>query len=70
MPDYELDERERAVLDLLREEHRVNPLRVRERLDMRKQYVNEALRQLEKAGFIKKVTRGLYEFVEDPESDA
>lgn len=65
--DYEPDETERAVLAVLREETRVNPLRVREATDIRKQYVNDALRQLQKAGVVQKVNRGLYEHV--PEND-
>ena len=66
--DYEPDETERAVLDVIRDEGRVNPLRVRETTDIRKQYVNDALRQLQKAGVVRKVNRGLYEHV--PENDA
>ena len=69
--DYELDEYESAVLDILREEGRVNPLRVREETGIRKQYVNDALRQLRKTGVVRQVTRGLYEHVpeEDDEND-
>lgn len=72
MPDYEPDDREQTVLDVVREEHRVNPMRVREATDLRKQYVNDALRQLEKAGYIRKVNRGLYEYIGDdaPDIDA
>lgn len=65
--DYDMDENERAVLDVLREERRVNPLRVREQTEIRKQYVNDALRQLRKLGVVRKVTKGLYEYV--PEND-
>lgn len=65
--EYEPDENERAVLDVLREERRVNPMRVRDQTDIRKQYVNDALRQLRKLGVVEKVNRGLYEYV--PEED-
>ncbi|MFC5135512.1 MULTISPECIES: hypothetical protein [Haloferacaceae] len=65
--DYEPDETEQAVLDVVRQEGRVNPMRVREQTEIRKQYVNDALRQLQKAGVIRKVNRGLYEHV--PEND-
>ena len=65
--DYEPDENEQAVLEVVREEFRVNPMRVRDQTDLRKQYVNDALRQLQKAGVIRKVNRGLYEHV--PEND-
>lgn len=61
--DYTPDDRERAVLDVLREEGRANPLRIRERTDIRKQYVNDALRQLQKLGVVRNVNRGLYEYV-------
>lgn len=65
--DYEPDEREAEVLEVIRRENRVNPMRVREETDLRKQYVNDALRGLQKAGVVRKVNRGLYEHV--PEND-
>ncbi|MDQ2053217.1 hypothetical protein [Halobellus sp. H-GB7] len=65
--DYEPDETEQKVLDVVRREKRVNPMRVREATGVRKQYVNDALRQLQKAGVVRKVNRGLYEHV--PEND-
>ena len=65
--EYEPDENEEAVLEVIRKEHRVNPMRVREQTDLRKQYVNDALRQLQKAGVVRKVNRGLYEHV--PKND-
>ncbi|WP_209019672.1 hypothetical protein [Halorussus marinus] len=63
--DYQLDDEERTVLDVIRHEGRVNPLRVRDQTGLRKQYVNDALRQLVKLGVIQKVNRGLYEHVPD-----
>lgn len=65
--EYDPDENEQQVLDVIRREGRVNPLRVREETDLRKQYVNDALRQLQKANVVRKVNRGLYEHV--PEHD-
>lgn len=65
--EYDPDENEQRVLDVIRREGRVNPLRVREETDLRKQYVNDALRQLQKANVVRKVNRGLYEHV--PEHD-
>lgn len=65
--EYDPDENEQRVLDVIRREGRVNPLRVREETDLRKQYVNDALRQLQKANVVRKVNRGLYEHV--PEND-
>ena len=65
--EYEPDEREEEVLEVIRQEVRVNPMRLREATDLRKQYVNDALRGLQKAGVVRKVNRGLYEHV--PEND-
>ena len=65
--EYEPDENEQAVLDVLREEGRANPYLIREKIDLRKEYVSKALTGLVKAGVVKKVTRGLYEHV--PEND-
>jgi len=65
--DYTPDENEQEVLDVIRDERRVNPLRVREETGLRKQYVNDALSGLQKAGVVQKVNRGLYEHV--PEED-
>lgn len=63
---FEPTENQEAVLEVLKEEHRVNPLRVREVTGLEKQRVNEALGSLVDAGWVKQVTRGLYEFNVDP----
>ena len=65
--DYEPDENEQAVLDVLRAEGRANPYLIREKIDLRKEYVSKALTGLVKAGVVEKVTRGLYDHV--PEND-
>jgi hypothetical protein len=65
--DYEPDEEEQAVLDVLREHGRANPMLIREETDLRKEYVSRALTGLQKAGVVTKVTRGLYDHV--PEND-
>ena len=59
-------ENQEAVLEVLKEEHRVNPLRVRTETGLEKQRVNDALGSLVDAGWIRRVNRGLYEFVKDP----
>lgn len=64
--DFKPTENQEAVLEVLKEEHRVNPLRVREITGFEKQRVNEALGSLVDAGWVKRVTRGLYEFNRDP----
>lgn len=69
--NFRPDDRQEQVLDVLKDEGRVNPYRVRELTDLRKQYVNDSLQSLVDAGWARKVTQGLYEFVEDPrERDA
>lgn len=65
--DYDPDSVEDAVIDVLRREQRANPYLIREQTDgIHKQAINSALRNLCAAGWVSKVTRGLYDFVEDP----
>ena len=64
--NFEPTENQEAVLEVLEEEHRVNPLRVRNETGLEKQRVNDALGSLVDAGWIRRVNRGLYEFVDDP----
>ena len=48
-------------------ESRMSPSMVRDRIeDERKQNVNYALDQLTAAGWVRKLSKGIYEFVEDP----
>ena len=63
--NYEPTEIDEAVLEILKE-GRANPLYIREKADLPKQRVNESLERLRSAGWVKKVTRGLYELVGDP----
>lgn len=67
--DYQPDEQELEVLDVLREEGRANPMLLREKTDLRKEYVSRALNGLQKAGVVRKVTRGLYEHVPEEDDD-
>jgi len=65
--DYEPDdEDEEQVLAVMRAEGRATPLLIREETDIRKEYISRYLDNLRRAGWVRKVTRGLYEFVEDP----
>jgi len=71
--DYDPGENEEYVLAVLKEGRdqnepwgRVNPLYIREQTDLNKQQVNYALNQLMAAGWVKKITDGLYEFAADP----
>jgi len=63
--NYEPSDVEDAVIEVLRE-GRANPLLLRERTGYDKGTLNTALSNLTSAGWIRRVTRGLYEFVEDP----
>lgn len=64
--DFEPREEEDAVLSVLAEENRANPYLLREKTGLDKGTTNTALTRLTSAGWVRKVTRGLYEFVEDP----
>jgi len=65
--DYDPDEQEQQVLDVLRREGRANPYLIREETGLRKQYVSRALTGLRKAGVVEKREPGLYDHV--PEND-
>ncbi|QGX96731.1 MarR family transcriptional regulator [Haloplanus rallus] len=74
--DYTPTDNEEQILDIFKEGYgedipwgRVNPLYLRKRTDLNKQQVNYALSQLTAAGWIKKLTEGLYEFVTDPRTE-
>ena len=67
--NFEPTGQQESVLDVLKDEQRVNPLRVRDVTSIDKQRVNDALSSLVDAGWVRRVNRGLYEFVEDPRED-
>lgn len=67
--EYEPTEHDEQVLAVL-EEGRANPLYIREETELPKQRINDALQRLTSAGWVRKVTRGLYELVEDPRKDS
>lgn len=64
--NYSPTEKEEAVLEVLRKENRANPYLLRDKTGLGKGDVNTALSNLRAAGWVVRVTRGLYEFVEDP----
>lgn len=66
--EYQPTENDEKVLEVLKE-GRSNPLYIREESGLGKQRVNESLERLRSAGWARKVTRGLYELVEDPRAD-
>lgn len=67
--DFQPSTNQEQVLGVLKEEHRANPKRIQEVTGLKRQRINEALGRLEAAGWVRQVTRGLYEFNEDPRDD-
>jgi DNA-binding MarR family transcriptional regulator len=65
----ELSDDDEAVLDVMKRENRANPLLIREETGLDKGDVNTILNRLGRQGHIRQVTRGLYEFVDDPRDD-
>lgn len=66
--DYEPSSNEEYVLDVLRE-GRANPKLLKERTGLNDQQVNYALNQLRAAGWVNRITTGLYELAGDPRDD-
>lgn len=66
--NYEPNQHENRVLEFLKDEPcgRVTNRYVREEIEMPAERVDPALNNLEKAGWVKRLTRGFYELVEDP----
>jgi hypothetical protein len=65
-PHFEPTPEEESVLSVLKQENRANPYLIRENTELGKGEVNTALTRLTSAGWVLKVTRGLYEYVDDP----
>ena len=63
--EYEPTRNEEYVLDVL-EKRASNPLHIRETTGLNPQQIDYALNQLIAAGWVTKVTQGLYELNEDP----
>jgi len=61
--DVDLDERDHAVLSVLAE-GRANPYLIREETGLDKGDVNTVLNRLGRGGYLRQVTRGLYELTE------
>lgn len=66
--DYIPSDKEEQILSLLNE-GRVTPKLIKEETNLNDQQVNYALNQLIAAGWVKKITTGLYELTEDPRTD-
>lgn len=66
--EYEPSEGEREVVNVLKE-GRANPYYIREQTGIDKQNINTYLNKLIAAGWVRKITTGLYELVEDPRNE-
>lgn len=64
--EYEPTETEEVVLDVIVEQRRVNPHLLSEETDLDEETIDTALETLTSAGWVRKVTRGLYDFAADP----
>ena len=74
--NYTPTDNQESILNVLNEDRdkdkqwgRANPLYLREQTGLNKQQVNYALNQLMAAGWIVKITDGLYELVADPRTE-
>jgi len=63
--DYDPSDNEEWVIEVL-EEGRATPKYLKDRTGLNNQQVNYALNQLIAAGWVRKITTGLYELVDDP----
>lgn len=63
--EYEPTRNEEWILDVL-EEGRANPKHLKNRTGLNDQQVNYSLHQLMAAGWVRKITTGLYELERDP----
>jgi len=71
-PDHDPSDHEEVVLSVLKNQPggRANAMLLREEADeLSKQQINVALNQLQAAGWVEKVTRGLYDLVGDPREE-
>ncbi len=64
--NFKPSENQEKVLRALKEENRANPQLIKEKTGIEEQKIKEALTALRVAGWIKKVTDGLYDFTDDP----
>lgn len=67
--NFEPSDADEAVLSVFKDYGFANPYLIREETEMEKGDVNTCLVRLTSAGWVEKVTRGLYEFVEDPRDE-
>ncbi len=65
MPAPDLNDTDRAVLDMLAEGRNV-PANIGDELDVSRQYIHQRIKLLETADYVRNIGRGVYELVEDP----
>lgn len=65
MPAPDLNDTDRAVLDMLAE-GRNAPANIGDELDVSRQYIHQRIKLLETADYVRNIGRGVYELVEDP----
>lgn len=65
MPAPDLNDTDRAVLDILAEGRNV-PANIGDELDVSRQYIHQRMKLLETADYVRNIGRGVYELVEDP----
>lgn len=71
-PNHEPSDHQELVLEVLKNQPggRANTMLIREEAEeLTKQQINVALNQLQAAGWIEKVTRGLYDLMGDPREE-
>jgi len=68
-PEDQLDALHRDIIDVLRE-GRATPSYLSERTGESRQLISQRLRDLQLAGFVEKIHKGLYELDEDPREPA
>lgn len=72
-PNHDPSDYEEVVLSVLKRQPggRANTMLIREEAEeLSKQQINVALNQLQPAGWVEKVTRGLYDLVGDPREES
>lgn len=66
--EYEPSENEEQVIDVLKD-GRATPKLIKEETDLNDQQINYGMNQLIAAGWVEKVSKGLYELRADPRTE-
>lgn len=68
MADPDLNETDRAILDMLTDGRNV-PANIADEMDVSRQYVHQRIKLLETADYVHNIGRGVYELIEDPRNN-